>query len=73
MPIHIFQKKNCMKYDIIFFFIFERLGHVHDNMAYFFVSFLCNLFAMFRRKLGILIPNLYLMLPYYLIVLPMFT
>jgi len=48
MLIHIFV---VWKYDMIFFF--EILGRMHEN------NFFFN-FSMFWRKLGILIPDLYL-------------
>jgi hypothetical protein len=43
------------------FFFFERLCRMQENKTFFFVFFLCNLFfGTFKRKSGILIPDLYL-------------
>ena len=43
------------------FFFFERLCRMQENKTFFFDFFLCNLFfGTFKRKSGILIPDLYL-------------
>jgi hypothetical protein len=48
MPIHIFLE---ISYKL------KRLGHMHENKTSFFIYII---FATFWRKLGILIPKLYL-------------
>jgi hypothetical protein len=51
MLIHIFKIFFVIwKYNMIFYFIFERLSRMHEN----------NFFLMFWRKLAILIPDVYL-------------
>jgi len=57
---HIFLNFCCMKiqcddfYFFIIFLIFERLGRMQKNKTFFF------LLQYFQRKLGVLMPDLYL-------------
>jgi hypothetical protein len=58
MVIHFFFEFFCMKIQYETFYIFERLGRMHENKIFFFV-FPNIVFATFQRKSGILILDLY--------------